>query len=436
MENNNPATSQQTSPGSTGNIYEVSLLDLLVILVQQRWFIIKFTSVFALLAILYSLLATPVYKSTLQIMPPGGSQSGASAMLAAAGIGDLVGGFGATQGDTVVGITKSNVVLDRVIDKNGLLTREPEGFSIIRAVKNIFSSNGEKEPKMRTKVREELSEQIQSAADKKSGIISVSVSDTSPEMAVQLAQSVFDETLAVMQNVAVTPSAKQRLFIEEQLKENNKALIKAENDLSAFLKDTGMSSPSGTPSDIGSLGALQARMVAKEIEIKAARRFATDANPQLKKLQAEYNAIKKQFEDNKGLTAAASPTGDVKNITESSLLYATLFREYKFRESLVTILLRQYETAKLRESQDPVVIQLLSPPTYPEIRSKPRKAFITILATLLGGFFSLIFAFMRHFGGALAKNSDSAPKVNYVKNELHADFKDFKKKFGNRIKKR
>lgn len=421
MENNSTPTND--------NIYEVSLLDLLVILVRQRFFIIKFTSLFAVLAIIYSLLATPVYKSTLQIMPPGGDpKSGAAAVLAATGLGELAGGIGASQGDTVVGITKSTVVLDRVIDKNELLTRESDGFSLIGAVKGIFSSKREKEPRMRTRVRDALSEQIQSAADKKSSIISVTVSDTSPEMAVQLAQSVFDETLTVMQNVAVTPSAKQRLFIEEQLKENNKALIKAENDLSAFLKETGMSSPSGTPSDIGSLGALQARMVAKEIEIKAARRFATDANPQLKKLQAEYNAIKKQFEDNKGLTASASPTGDIKNITESSLQYATLFREYKFRESLVTILLRQYETAKLRESQDPVVIQLLSPPTYPEIRSKPERTKIVILATLLGGFLAVFTAFTMHFLSLSAKDPQVGSKVDFIKNSLGSDLRIFRRR--------
>lgn len=430
MDNINEQPNTNSNPGSDGNLYEVSLLDLAVILVRQRFFIIKFTSLFALLAILYSLLATPIYKSTLQIMPPGGdAKSGAVAVLAATGLGELAGGFGATQGDTVVGITKSNVVLDRVIDKNGLLTRESDGFSIIGAVKGLFaSSDEEKKPKMRTWVRAGLSEQIQSAADKKSGIISVSVSDTTPEMAVQLAQSVFDETLDVMQDVAVTPSAKQRLFIEEQLKENSQALAVAENNLSAFLKDTGMSSPSGTPSDIGSLGSLQARMVAKEIEIKAARRFATDANPKLKQLQAEYNAIKKQFEANKGMLNASSGTGEIKNITESSLKYAALFREYKFRESLVTILLRQYETAKIREAQDPVVIQLLSPPTIPEIRSKPQRKKIVVLATLLGGFLAVFAAFTRHFLSLSAKDPRVGSKVEFIRDTVVSDLSKFRRK--------
>ena len=422
--NSQPNTSNASS---NQNLYQVSLLDLAVILVRQRFFIIKFTAACAIIAIIYSLLATPVYKSTLQIMPPGGSQSGASAMLAAAGIGDLVGGFGATQGDTVVGITKSNVVLDRVIDKNGLLTRDPEGFSIIGTIKGIFSSEGEKEPRMRTSVRSSLSEQIQSAADKKSGIISVSVSDSTPEMAVQLAQSVFDETLDVMQNVAVSPSAQERLFIEEQLKDNNKALIVAEQDLASFLKRTGMGSLSGTPTDIGYIAALQARMVAKEIEIKAARRFATDANPKLKQLQAEYNAIKKQFEGNKGIAAAASPTGDINNITESSLKFAALFREYKFRENLMAILLKQYETAKIREAQDPVVIQLLSPPTFPEIRSKPERTKIVILATILGAFLAVFTAFIRHFLSLSAKDPEVASKIEFLKKAITSDLGKFRR---------
>ena len=417
--NNQPNTNNNT------DIYQVSLLDLAVILVQQRWFIIKFTTVFAVIAIIYSLLATPIYQSTLQIMPPGGGEkSGAAAVLAATGLGELAGGFGATAGDTVVGITKSTIVLDRIIDKNELLTRKPEGFSLLGTIKGLFSSKKNKpKPKMRTRVRSGLSEQIQSAADKKNSIITVSVSDTSPDMAMQLVQSVFDETLDVMQNIAVTPSGQQRLFIEEQLKENNKALIESERNLTAFLKDTGMSSPSGTPSDIGSLGSLQARMVAKEIEIKAARRFATDANPKLKQLQAEYNAIKKQFEANKGFSIAGSSTGGIKNITESSLQYATLFREYKFRESLVTILLRQYETAKIKEAQDPVVIQLLSPPTVPEIRSKPQRRKIVVLATLLGGFLSVFLAFIIHFLSLSAKDPEVAPKIDFVKNAIGADFK-------------
>lgn len=426
-KNENIMPNNENSDGA----FEVSILDLVVILVDQRWFIAKITTAFTILAIIYALMATPIYKSSIQIMPPdGGAKSGAAAMLAASGLGELAGGIGATAGDTIVGVTKSTAVLDRVIDSNDLRNRKADGWSIRGFFRDLNSSYGGKpQPKMRTLVRSALSAAIQSAADKKSSIITVSVTDTSPEMAMKLANSVFEETQGVMQNIAVTPSAQQRVFLEQQLKENNKALIKAEQDFINFQGKTGMIGGGGAPTDIAALGALQARMIAKEIEIKSAGRFATSENPQMKKLQAEYMAIKRQFEENQA-TVGTTPLSGVglKNLPESSIEYATLFREYKFRESLVTILLRQYESAKIREAQDPVVIQLLSPATLPELRDSPNRRKIVVLATLLGGFLGVFAAFIKHFLSLSANDPEVSGKMDFVKNALLGDYQLIKGK--------
>ena len=346
--------------------YELSLLDLLVILVQQRWLIIKITAAFAIIAVIYALTATPIYRSTMQIISPNsGAKSGAAAMLAATGMGDMLGGQLTTQSDTVVGVIKSPLVLDRVIDKNSLLTRESESFSITRLIGALFSK-GESKPKMRTMVRRSLSESVQAISDKKSGIITLSVKDTSPDMAVKLVKSIFAETLCVMQDVAISPSAQQRVFLESQLKENNGELSKAEGALISFQKRTGMIGTGGAPSDISALAVLQAQMVAKEIELRSARSFAKEANPQIKKLEAEYAAIKKQFEADNAKVGTFPLSGvGLKNLPVASLEYAALVREYKFREDLGQILLRQYETARMNELNDPLVFQALGEPTYP-----------------------------------------------------------------------
>ena len=412
------------------DVYEVSLLDLLVILVEQRWFIAKVTTAFAVISIIYVLLATPIYKSTIQIMPPSsGSGGGAAAMLAASGMGDLVGALGGSTGDTVVGVIKSTAVLDKVIDTNSLLTRKPEGFSIMRSIKGLFSSAGEAKPKLRTNVRASLSEVIQAVSDKKSGIITVSVKDTSPDMAVKLTQSVYDETLSVLQTVAVTPEAQKRAFLETQLKENNKALTAAEHKLISYQQSTGMIAGTGTPSAITALGSLQARMVAKEIELKAAQRFATKANPQIKRLQSEYDAIKKQFEENRANTGTSPLSGvGVKKLAGASLEYASLVRDYKFRESLMQILLRQYENAKINEAQNPLIIQMLSEPTYPELRDSPRRTKTVILATILGCFLGIFASFLRHFMSMSKNDPETAPKIQYIKKAIASDLKIFKRK--------
>ena len=403
-------------------VYEVSLLDLLVILAKQKRFIIKVTALFAVISIVYALLATPIYKSELQIMPPssGSKMSGAMAMLAASGMGDLLGsGALATTSDTIVGITQSPAVLDRVIDKNGLMTRQPEGWYpaavIARTLASIFPSD---KPRIREKVREKLADIIQSESDKKSGIITVSVKDTSPDMAMRLTQSVFDETQNVLQTVAITPESQQRAFLEAQLKDGYKNLAEAEKKLVKYQAKTGIiETGDGTKSPIADgLAMLQAQVAAKEVELKAARQFGTSSNPEVKRLQAEYNAIKAQFEQNRGKIGTAPLSGvGVKNLPEAAAEYASFMREYKFREALLQMLLKQYEAAKLNEANNPSVIQLLSAPQVPELKDSPKRKKIVVLATLLGAFLGVFLAFIRHFMELSAEDPEVAPKLDYVR---------------------
>ena len=420
-------TDKKHGGAEEGTAYEVSLLDLLVIMAEERRFITKVTLFFALAAIIYTLLATPIYKSTVQIMPPdGGVKSGAAAMLAASGLGELAGGIGATAADTIVGVTKSNAVLDRIIDRFDLQKRHSEG-TITRLLHTVLPQAPSGEPRLRTRVRASLSDSIQSDVDKKTSIISVSVSDTSPDMAMKLAGAVFEETLGVMQNIAVTPSAQQRLFLEGQIKQSGDDLMKAERDFIAYQKKTGMIGMGGAPSDLAALSSLQARVVAKEIELKSARRFATEANPQIKRLEAEYAAIKKQFEENRASTGTKPISGvGLSRLPEASAEYADLFREFKFRESLFQILLRQYESAKIRESQEPLVIQLLSPPTKPEIRSYPQRKKIVVLATILGIFLGIFAAFIRHFLRVSSADPETASKIGYLKGAVASDISALK----------
>ena len=406
------------------NEYEVSLLDLLVILVQQRKFIIKTTAVFAVAAVIYALAATPIYKSTLQIMPPGGGQqSGAAAMLAAAGMGDLMMGALSTPADTVAGVIKSPAVLDRVIEKNKLRARKAEPSFISRLLR-FGADDKEDEPKRLSDVRKSLNDSVQAAADKKSNIITVSVNDISPEMAVKLAQSLFDETSAIMQTVALTPSAQKRAFLETQIKTNNKELAAAEQKMVSFQKKTGMIAGGGAPSDVSALAGLQASMLSKEIELRASRRFGTSSNPQVKKLQAEYDAIKRQFEADSAKVGTVPLSGvGLKRLPDASMEYAVIYRDYKFREQLNLLLQRQFEAAKLSELDSPVLIQKLGEPTYPERRSSPQRSKIVILATLLGGFLGIFMAFIRHFLQVSGNDPETAVKIAQIKEAIASDLR-------------
>jgi tyrosine-protein kinase Etk/Wzc len=423
MEDN---SNKQTNAGE--DIQEISILDLIVILVQQRWFIAKIAAAFAVIAIIYAIVATPVYKSTVEIMPPA-SKSGSGIM---SGMGDLLGtaGIGGTTGDTVVGVTKSNIVLDKIIDKFDLLNRKPDGFSPLWYIKSLISARRGK-PQYREDVRKKLSEVITSEADKKSNIITITVKDTSPDLAVKMAQDVFDETQSVLQIVGITPTAQQRIFLEGQVKDATKELQKAQANLTAYQSKTGlMDTDNGATSPTQTaIAELQARMVAKGIELNSARRFATADNPRIKRLEAEYAATKKQFEENKSDTGTSPFSGvGIKNLPSAAAQYAALMREYKFREALLQSILKQYEAARISEAQDPMVIQLLSPPTVPELKDSPKRKQIVILATLLGIFLGIFAAFIRHFLSMSKEDPEVAPKINFIKASLSSDMNRIHKK--------
>ena len=219
-------------------------------------------------------------------------------------------------------------------------------------------------------------------------------------------------------DLAITPESQQRAFLEAQLKDGYKNLAEAEKKLVKYQAKTGIiETGEGTKSPIADgLAMLQAQVAAKEVELKAARQFGTSSNPEVKRLQAEYNAIKAQFEQNRGKIGTAPLSGvGVKNLPEAAAEYASFMREYKFREALLQMLLKQYESAKLNEANNPSVIQLLSAPQVPELKDSPKRTKIVVLATLLGAFLGVFLAFIRHFMELSAEDPEVAPKLEYVR---------------------
>jgi uncharacterized protein involved in exopolysaccharide biosynthesis len=56
---------------------------------------------------------------------------------------------------------------------------------------------------------------------------------------------------------------------------------------------------------------------------------------------------------------------------------------------------KQFELAKVDESREGAVIQVLDTAEPPERKAKPKKAMIAVIATLASGFALLLFVFIR-----------------------------------------
>ena len=406
----------------TNEIYEISLLELFTVMVKRRRFIAKIVCWFAVLSIIYSLIAAPVYNSQMKVMPSGGQKAGgALAMLAASGLGGMLGGAGfTTTSDTVVGIIKSPAVLDRVIESKQLLTREPEGFSIGKLIRGITKK--EMEPRSLEKTRKALEKRVSVSADVKTGLISLSVGERTPEFSQEMTQAVFDATQEVMRTLATSPSAQSKLVLEQQIKAAGEELAAAEAELAKYGAKKAVAGD--TPADVTAIARLQAAMLAKEVELRAAKAFGTASNPKVKQLQAEYDAMKKEFELDKAAESRDPAVGN----SSDKFDYTAKLRDYQLKEKTYDLLLAQLENAKLNEEDAPLVIQAVGTPTLPEKRSKPQRKKIVILATILGIFVGIFAAFTKHFYELGRKDEETASQIDYIHDALTGDWAAFKKK--------
>lgn len=356
----------------------IRLFDLFIAVVRYKWLVVGAPFVVGLLAMIASLLMTPIFTSTATIMPPQQQSSGVAAML-----GQLGGLAGAASGiagiknpnDLYVGILGSRTIADNLIKRFNLKKRyETENMDDVRRYLVGVS---------------------QISSGKKDGLISISVSDKEPKFAAELANAYVDELIKLTQSMAVTEASQRRLFFERQLKDAKNSLADAEVALRTTQEKTGMIQPEGqVQAIIASIAQLKGTIAAKEVQLNAMRTFATAQNPELLRTQEELRGLKAQLQKLEKSHSAKDgdfmvPTG---KIPEIGVEYVRALREVKYFETMFELLAKQYELAKIDEAKDASLIQVLDPAVSSERKSKPKRAMITLLGIFIGSVLGVLSA--------------------------------------------
>jgi len=197
-ENQAITTSVQDTPDDD----EINLLDLLIVLAKHKAMILKVTLGAALLAVVISLLMPNVYTGTVRILPPQKSESSASALLGQlGGLAGLAGGaIGIkNQADLYIAMFESRTLMEKIIKRFDL--------------QQVYTT------KTQTDTLNVLKSQSSFSEDKKSGMITVEVSDHDPKRAADMANAFVEELANLMQNFALTDASQKRVFFEQQMKQ-------------------------------------------------------------------------------------------------------------------------------------------------------------------------------------------------------------------------
>ena len=357
---------------------EISLLDLLQVVADNLRLLVLGPLVAGLLALAYSFTITPIFTATTKFMPPQQQQSGAAAMLAGLGaLGGLAGAAGIKSlADQYVAFLKSNSVLDALVNRFKLMDRL--------------------DTKSREDARRAISGNVQ-IASAKDGLITIDASDKDPAFAAQLANAHVEELGKLLNRLAVTEAQQRRLFFEKQLANAKDNLVKAEQALKA--SGVNSSALKANPATaVEGMAKLKAGITVQEIKLGAMRGYLTESAPDLKQAQTELAAMRAQM-------ARAENEEPSTNSSDSD--YIARFRDFKYHETLFDLFAKQYEMARIDESREGAVIQVLDAAQPPERKSKPKKAELTMVTTLAAGFALLLFIFVRQ---ALS-NADQSPEM-------------------------
>jgi uncharacterized protein involved in exopolysaccharide biosynthesis len=255
----------------------------------------------------------------------------------------------------------------------------------------------------------------------KDGLINIEYSDKDPQFAATVANAYVDELDRFNSTLAVTEASQKRLFFEKQLKSTRDNLALAETGLKQSQEKSGLILPEKQGAAIIEAAAtLRAQVAAKEVELQAMRAFATPQNPDYQRLQEVLIGLRVQLakvERNsvQGKGDVMVPTG---KLAETGLEYMRKMRELKYQETLFDLLSKQFEIAKIEEAKEAALIQVVDKALPPDKKSKPKRALIVILVTLMAFFIGVLLAFFREAKERASQDPASAERMHLLRRYL------------------
>ena len=315
-----------------------------------------------------TMLIAPTFTASTTFMPPQQAQSGAASALASLGsLAGLAGGTGVrSSGDQYVALMQSGTVANRLIDQFKLM--------------DVYES------KFRVDARKELATNVRIALGKKDGLITVEVDDTSPQRAADIANRYVDELRRITGALAVTEAQQRRVFFERQLQQSRDRLVQAQQALQAsgFNPGTLKAEPKAAAE---TYARLKAETTATEVRLQVLRGSLADGTPEVRQQQAALAALRGQ------LTKVEQP-GDSTGGPD----YVGKYREFKYQETLFELYARQFELARVDESREGALIQVVDTATAPEKKSKPKRALIAASTALVVALLLAAWAVWRQAG--------------------------------------
>ena len=328
--------------------------DLLGVVASHWRMLIVFPVAAGAIALAFTYLIAPTFTAKTTFLPPQQQQSSTvSALASLSALSGLAGASMKTPGDQYVSLMQSVTLEDRIVDRFKLTA--------------IYDS------KYRFQARKTLEQNVRISLGKKDGLINIEADAHDPQLAANLANEYVVQLRRLTSELALTEAQGRRVFIETELKNTRAKLIDAQTALqkSGFNGGALKTEPQAQAEAFANL---KAQQTAAEVRLQALRRGLADTAPEVQQQLATIDALTSQLSKL-----------EVSDMAQSGTDYVSRYREFKYEEALFQLFSKEYESARLDESRDGGLVQVVDPATPPEYKSKPQRAFIAVTTAILAG---------------------------------------------------
>jgi capsule polysaccharide export protein KpsE/RkpR len=322
------------------------------------------------------------YESTARLMPPDNQSSSGLAMAAAAMSGTAgAGGLGGMASD-LLGLKSTSDVFVGILSSRTAQDKLIQQFDLKRLYRDSRMEDA----------RKDLAEHTAISVDRKSQIISVTVTDRSPQRAAAMSQAYVEELNNLVAELSTSSARRERIFLEGRLKAVNQDLEAAEKDFSQFAsKNTAIDVKEQGKAMVEAAALLQGQLIAAQSQYQGLREIYTDNNPRVRAVKARIDELQRQLEKLGGkgesTTTVAGQQSDsmypsIRKLPLLGVAYADLYRRTKIQEAVLEALTKEYEMAKVQEAKEIPTVKVLDAANIPEKKSFPPRLPIIFLGTI------------------------------------------------------
>lgn len=346
--------------------------------------LIRTAAIGVAVSLLVAFLIPPSYESTVRLMPPEDDSSSLATQLASMamksgeGIGSIAGGLMGMRNSSglFVGVLKSRTVQGTIVDELDL--RSAYG---VRFLNRRVSREG---------AIQRLNKRTTITPDRKTGIMTITVSDSDPIRAQKIAESYVRQLDGLVRKLSTSAATRQREFLDERLVTVQQELQSAASDLSKFASSNATLDPREQGRlMVQTVSMMRVQLAQAEAALGNLTTTYTENSVRVRAARAQVAELKRQIANLEGSDGVRPTAGDgsgmppLRQLPRLGVTYGDLLRRVTALEKVYALLTQEHEIARLEEAKQIPIVRVLDPADVPERRSAPSRTLIFVCGILL-----------------------------------------------------